>query len=138
MRDYISYFALQSTFNMTAKFNSRYLEYSILLFLVEVFIALYVTDAFVRPYVGDFLVVILLYCIVKSVLDANKTKIAFSVLLFACLLEVLQYFRIAEVLGLGAYPLANVIIGTSFAWIDLLAYALGIMTVLIAERRIIG
>ena len=120
---------------MSIKFNSKYLEYSIVLFLVEVFIAMYVNDAFVRPYVGDFLVVILLYCIVRSVLDADTKVIALSVLLFSYLLETLQYFRIVEILGLESYSLANVIIGTSFAWIDILAYTLGILTVLIAERK---
>ncbi|MEJ7692875.1 DUF2809 domain-containing protein [Daejeonella sp.] len=123
---------------MPLKVNSKYMEYAIVLFLTEVFIALYITDAFVRPYVGDFLVVILLYCIVKSVVEANKTTIALSVLLFAYLLETLQYFRIVEVLGLESYPLANVIIGTSFAWIDMLAYTLGSITVLIVERRFTG
>jgi len=119
---------------MHLKINCKYLEYAIVLLLTEAFIALYVTDAFVRPYVGDFLVVILLYCTVKSVLDTNKTIIALSVLLFSYLLETLQYFRIVEILGLDKYPLANVIIGTSFAWIDILAYTLGTITVLIVER----
>ncbi len=120
---------------MSVKFNSKYLEYAIVLFLIEVFIAIYVTDAIIRPYVGDFLVVILLYCIIKSVLDADIKIIALSVLLFSYLLETLQYFRIVEILGLESYPLANVIIGTSFAWIDILAYTLGILAVLIAERK---
>ena len=120
---------------MSLKFNSKYLAYAILLFLTEVFIAMYVTDAIIRPYVGDFLVVILLYCMVKSVLDADTKVTALSVLLFSYLLETLQYFRIVEILGLESYPLANVIIGTSFAWIDILAYTLGILTVLIAERK---
>ncbi|MES3017255.1 MAG: DUF2809 domain-containing protein [Bacteroidota bacterium] len=122
---------------MQLKIQSKYVECAIVLLLTEAFIALYVTDDFVRPYVGDFLVVILLYCIVKSVVNASKTTVALSVLLFAYILETLQYFKIVELLGLNNYPLANVIIGTSFAWIDLIAYTLGIITVLIVERRII-
>ncbi|WP_317043728.1 ribosomal maturation YjgA family protein [Daejeonella lutea] len=129
------YFAHQSTF-MQLRLDSKYIELAIMLLLTEVFIALYVNDLIVRPYVGDYLVVILLYCLVKSVLVANKTVIALSVLIFACLLETLQYFRIVEVLGLSHYPLANIIIGTSFSWLDILAYTLGIITVLIVERRI--
>ncbi len=122
---------------MQLKIESKYVECAIVLFLTEAFIALYVTDDFVRPYVGDFLVVILLYCIVKSVVNASKTTVAFSVLIFAYILETLQYLKIVELLGLNNYPLAKVIIGTSFAWIDLMAYTLGIITVLIVERRII-
>jgi hypothetical protein len=123
---------------MHLKINSKYVEYATVLFLTEVFIALYVTDAFVRPYVGDFLVVILLYSMVKSILNLNNTAIALSVLIFAYTLETLQYFRIVEVLGLNHYTLANVIIGTSFAWMDMLAYTLGIITVFIVERRTTG
>ncbi len=121
---------------MALKINSKYMELAIVLFLTEAFIALYVTDAIVRPYFGDYLVVILLYCVLNSFWVADKTKIALAVLAFACVLEALQYFRIVELLGLGSYPMANVIIGTSFAWIDILAYTLGIITVLIVERRI--
>lgn len=122
---------------MQLKVNCKYMEYAIVLFLTEIFIALYVTDEFFRPYVGDFLVVILLYCMVKSVLNVNNATSALSVLLFAYLLETLQYFRIVELLGLEDYPLANIIIGTSFAWIDMLAYTLGIITILIVERKFI-
>ena len=40
---------------------------ALLLFLIELFIALFVHDTFVRPYFGDVLVVILLWCIIKTV-----------------------------------------------------------------------
>lgn len=108
-----------------------------LLFVAEVIIAMYVHDAIVRPYVGDFLVVILLYCMIKTVLDAESTAVALWVLLFSYMIEVLQYFKIVEILGLEKYPIANVVIGTSFEWIDLVAYTLGVLAVLIAERRIL-
>lgn len=119
------------------RLNSKYFTYSLLLLAVEIFIAMYVHDAIVRPYVGDFLVVILLYCMIKSLLDANPTVVALWVLLFSYTLEMLQYFKIVEIIGLEKYPIANVIIGTSFEWIDLAAYTLGILAVLIAERRIL-
>ena len=122
---------------MTFEFNSKYLAFSIVLFLIEVLIAIYVEDAIIRPYGGDFLVVILLYCMVKVALVADKTAIALSVLLFSYVLETLQYFGIVEILGLGHSTIANVIIGTSFEWIDMLAYTLGILTVLTAEREIL-
>ena len=110
---------------------------SILLLGIEIFIALCVQDAIIRPYVGDYLVVILLYSMIKSLLDADPAVVAIWVLLFSYSLEILQYFKIVEILGLEGYPLANIVIGTSFEWIDMAAYTLGILTVLIAERRIL-
>ena len=47
-------------------FNKTYFLLALLLLLAEVLIALYLHDALIRPYGGDFLVVILLYCFVKS------------------------------------------------------------------------
>ena len=47
-------------------FRKTYFILSILLFIIEVLIALFAHDEFIRPYVGDLLVVVLLYCLVKS------------------------------------------------------------------------
>jgi hypothetical protein len=85
--------------------------------------------------VGDFLVVILLYCIIRGCVDAGVKVIMVFVLLFSYLLETLQYFRIAEILGLASASMAAVVIGTSIAWFDIVAYTLGILTVLLLERK---
>ncbi|WP_291133243.1 DUF2809 domain-containing protein [Flavobacterium sp. UBA7682] len=115
-------------------FNRTYLLLTILLFVIEVCIALFVHDNFIRPYFGDVLVVILIYCFVKSFLKISVTKAAIAVLLFAFLVETLQYFTIIEVLGLQNNRLARTVIGTSFAWEDILAYIAGIVIVIVSER----
>ncbi|GAB4093911.1 ribosomal maturation YjgA family protein [Flaviaesturariibacter terrae] len=117
------------------RFHRRYFLLAILLFIVEVLIALYVRDWLIRPYGGDYLVVILLYCGVRSFLDAAPWKIALAVLLFAYGIETLQYFRIVQRLGLSHNVLARTVIGTGFEWLDLLAYTLGVATVLLLEYR---
>jgi len=71
-------------------FNKKYLILTIILFVIEVLIAVFVRDAFVRPYVGDYLVVILIYCAVRTVLKASVWKVAVGVLLFSFLIETLQ------------------------------------------------
>ena len=115
-------------------FGNKYLLFAIFLFIIEVSIALFVHDGIIRPYIGDYLVVILLYCAVKSIVDASVVKTAVGVLLFSFVVEGLQYFRLVEVLGLKHSRLAQVVLGSSFEWMDLLAYALGIATVLLLER----
>ncbi len=117
-------------------FNLRFFLLTILFFVTEVLIALYVRDNFVRPYVGDYLVVMLIYCAVRTFIKANPVKIAIAVLLFAYLVEVLQYFRIVDRLGLSGNQVAKTVIGYGFEWWDMLAYTLGILTILLVEWRL--
>ena len=117
------------------KFNWNYFIIAFLLFVVEVLIAMFVHDQFIRPYFGDFLVVILIYCFVKSFLDTPFLKTAIAVLVFSFTLEVLQYFDIVTKIGLGHSKFARTVIGTSFEWIDLIAYTLGIVFVIYVENR---
>jgi hypothetical protein len=59
---------MQSTFNNinSMAFNKTYSLLALTFFTTEVLIGTYMHDAIIRPYGGDFLVVILIYCIVKS------------------------------------------------------------------------
>jgi hypothetical protein len=79
--------------------------------------------------------VILLYCAVRTFVEASPIKVAVGVLLFAYLIELLQYYSIVDRLGLSGNQLAKTVIGCGFDWLDLLAYTLGITTVVIVERR---
>ncbi len=119
------------------KFNFNYFFIAILLFIVEVLIAMFAHDQFIRPYFGDFLVVILVYCFVKSFLNTPFLKTAIAVLIFSFTLEVLQYLDIVNKIGLGHSKLARTVIGTSFEWIDLIAYTLGVAFVIYVENRLV-
>ena len=117
------------------KFNRTYFHLFSFLFTVEVLIALYVHDSIIRPYIGDLLVVILIYCFIKSFLKVKVLHAALFTLLFSFGVELLQYFTIVEKLGLEKSKAACTVIGTSFEWIDLLAYTAGIIIVLAVENR---
>lgn len=119
---------------MLLKFNKTYFLLTVLLFAIEVCIALFVRDSFVRPYLGDVLVVILIYCFIKSFLNVPVIKTATAVLLFAFCIETLQYFLIVEKLNLQHNNLAKTVIGTSFAWEDIWAYIVGILMVIVGEK----
>ena len=116
------------------KFQYQYFILALLIFFVEVFIALFIHDEIIRPYVGDFLVVILIYCFLKSFINLSAWKIAVFVLLFSYTVETLQYYKIVEQIGLEHSKLARIIIGTSFSWVDIIAYSLGIIFVLLIEK----
>ncbi|RYJ51652.1 DUF2809 domain-containing protein [Flavobacterium petrolei] len=115
------------------QFNRNYFILTILLFLTEVALAMYVHDDFIRPYSGDFLVVILLYCFVKSFVKVSVLVAASLVLVFSFAIEIAQYFNMVEKLGFQHSKITRIVLGNSFAWMDLLAYVLGILTVIRIE-----
>ena len=116
------------------RFHKGYFGLTAGLFLIEVLIALFVRDNFIRPYFGDFLVVILMYCFIRTFANPDVKLSVIAVLLFSYLIEVLQYLNFVEIIGLGNSELARTFIGTSFAWMDLVAYTAGCVAILWFER----
>ena len=117
-------------------FNKTYFGFTILIFVVEVLIALFVRDNFIRPYFGDVLVVILIYCFIRSFLRLSVIPVAIFVWLFSFTIEFLQYIKIVDKLGLQKFRIARTVLGTSFSWMDLLAYVAGIAIVLVVEKYV--
>ena len=105
----------------------------VVIFLIEIFIGMYVRDAFIRPYMGDALVVILIYCFVRIFIPQGVRQLPFYVFAFACFIEVLQYFRLVDVLGI-TNRVARIVLGSTFDFKDIASYAAGCLFILIAER----
>lgn len=90
-----------------------YLAASIIVFIIELIIALYVHDRIIRPYIGTCWWCWWCWC---TVLSGVRTK-GMKRLLYVFLLryvEVLQYFRLAELLGLQGNAAARIILGSVF------------------------
>ena len=87
-----------------------YLIATLVLLATEVCIGLFVHDGFVRPFIGDVLVVILIYTFIR---------------IFSVIVELLQYLKIVEVLGLQDNAFLSTVIGTSFDIRDILCYFVG-------------
>lgn len=115
-------------------FKKNYLMLFSLLFVIEVFIALFVNDNFILPYLGDYLVVILIYCFVMNFVNRDKYKIAFGVLIFAFAVEFLQYIDFITIVGLQNNKLAQTVIGTSFSFEDGLLYFLAYLKIISTEK----
>lgn len=128
------YYLCGNPLPMQFRFSRKFFVLTVLLFITEVLIAVYVHDSFIRPYFGDFLVVILLYCFVSTFLQAPVKPLAIGVLLFAYLIETLQYFNLVKHLGLQHSRLANIVIGNHFEWTDILAYTLGVLFILLLDK----
>jgi Protein of unknown function (DUF2809) len=120
------------------KFHPKYFYTTVLLFLIEVFIGVFVHDGFVRPFIGDLLVVILIYCFIKSFWKIRPNVAIAGVFIFSCIVEGLQYLNIIDILGIRQYKLLVIILGSSFDWRDILAYAGGSIVLLWWENKFIG
>ncbi len=116
------------------RFNTNYFTWFILLFATETCIERFAHDNFVRPFVGDFLVVILLYCLVKSFTRTAVYPTAIAVFLFSWFVEWMQYFHWVDRLGLNHSYFASMLLGNYFSWADLLMYTLGILLVIVVEK----
>ncbi|TXR51893.1 DUF2809 domain-containing protein [Reinekea thalattae] len=106
-------------------FNARAFVISVLLFAALVVIAVYVTDDIVRPFLGDVLVVVWLYFVMRSVLNYSKNIIISGVLIFAYAVEFAQYFQLLSWLGLDHIYWLRIVLGATFDIKDLLAYSVG-------------
>lgn len=118
------------------RFQKTYFLFALALFLIEALIANFWTDSFIRPVLGDFLVVILIYCVLHSFLDVATLPLALAVLVFAFTVEGLQFIDINKYIGWENSPLRRMTLGNTFDWRDLVAYTLGIGLVLVLEKYV--
>jgi hypothetical protein len=115
------------------RFHYVYFLLTIALTGVEIFIGVRMHDPIIRPYGGDVLIVVLLYCLIRSFWNLPVVPLALSVLAFACVEETAQYFHIADRLGFTRPSLMRTLIGTWFSWVDMACYIIGIGMVLAME-----
>jgi hypothetical protein len=110
---------------MKIGFDFKYLCAFIVILLVETAIAVFVQDGYIRGSVGDILVVVLIYCLVKAFVRTETKLLPLFILIFAILVEVLQGFNIIELVGLGDVAVARVLIGSTFDIVDIGCYVVG-------------
>lgn len=110
-----------------------YLIVFILLMVVETLIALYVHDDFIRPYIGDVIVVIVLYLFVRIFIPEKCRLLPLYIFIFSVAVEVMQYFKIINILGLQNNSFARVIIGSVFDLKDIVCYAIGCLILALYE-----
>lgn len=107
----------------------------LLIFVIEVIIALFVKDSIIRPYGGDVLVVILMYYFFKTFVKMSPLPLAIGVLFFAYAVEIGQYFNLVEVLNMQDNRIMRIVIGSSFSWGDMFCYTLGAIICLFLDRK---
>lgn len=117
-------------------FNKNYFIGFVFLFLIESLIAIYLKKGFIRHTFGDVLVVILLYCFIKSFFNLKPIYVVLGVLIFAFIIEFLQLSPLLELLNLQNNHIAKLVLGSTFQISDLVAYCFGAITILLFENII--
>jgi Protein of unknown function (DUF2809) len=117
------------------KFKRNYFYLTILLFFIEVCIAIFINDRLVRPLIGDVLVIALIYCFIQTFWNVRVTVAIAFVFGLACAIELAQYFNLVDRLGLQHNQAMATILGTTFDWKDIVAYAIGAVMVWWCEKR---
>jgi len=118
------------------RFHRGYALAALLVFAVEVGIALYVRDRFVRPVLGEVLAVVLVYLGLRAVRPIAVRPAALAALAIGCAVEFSQFLGLADLLGLAPGSHWRTVIGSQFDTRDLIAYAAGALAILLVERQL--
>ncbi len=108
----------------TTKLKLIYTALFAVMLITEILIGLY-AKGFIRAYIGDVLVMPTMYFFVRIFTDKFPRTLPLILFIFACAVEVSQYFELYKVLGFARGSLPAILIGTGFAWEDILAYGVG-------------
>jgi len=119
------------------KINIKYIFSFIILFITETFIALFVHDTIIRPYIGDILVIILMYTFIKGFIQKPLKFLPIYLFVFASAVEVVQYYRVVDLLNLENNRILSTIIGTSFDIKDILCYLVGSIILIMWEKLVL-
>ena len=116
------------------KAQRTYLIAALILFAIEVLIALFVRDTFVRPYIGDALAVALVYTALRAATPLKLIPALATTLAIAFAIEIAQALNLLDAIGLRHNTIARTILGGVFDRSDLIAYAAGAVIILFVEN----
>lgn len=116
--------------------NKKYIYITLLLFVIELVIAIYVRDRFIRPFFGDVLAVMLIFSFFRIFYKGDGLKLGFGVLIVAFVIETSQYIELIKILGIEQNKIATIILGATFDWLDIVAYVFGALFSYFLDKRI--
>lgn len=111
----------------------KYLIIFIVIFMVEVFIGVYSHSGIIRNYVGDILVIPVMYFFVRIIYPKRIRKLPYILFLFAVIVEILQYMKINDILGIEGSSLLGILLGSTGDIKDILCYFIGTIIIIIID-----
>lgn len=91
----------------------------------------------IRGFVGDVIIVGFIYYFIMTLKDFNSIYVVIFTLVLALITEVLQYIQFASILGLQHNKIAQLVIGSIFDPMDMIAYTIGGIVAFIIDTKII-
>ena len=125
--------ASRSEYCWDARMNWAMMGIAILAF--EICIAIYAKDGFIRYYLGDVLAAAMLYAFGRAAFRLPPKILALAVFTLSLVIEIAQYFKVLEILGVQNYALW-IIFGGTFDWTDIICYAIGCVLAYVSENFI--
>ena len=125
--------ASRSEYCWDARMNWAMMGIAILAF--EICIAIYAKDGFIRYYLGDVLAAAMLYAFGRAAFRLPPKILALAVFTLSLVIEITQYFKVLEILGVQNYALW-IIFGGTFDWTDIICYAIGCVLAYASENFI--
>lgn len=125
--------ASRSEYCWDARMNWAMTGTAILAF--EICIAIYAKDGFIRYYLGDVLAAAMLYAFGRAAFRLPPKILALAVFTLSLVIEIAQYFKVLEILGVQNYALW-IIFGGTFDWTDIICYAIGCVLAYASENFI--
>jgi hypothetical protein len=118
------------------RFDRRSFLIFLLILMLEIIIGTFFHDRFVRYFLGDVLIVVLICYFIRSGCAIRLRVLLIGTLIFAFLTELAQYFDLVGLLGFQHSTLTHLTIGSTYDWLDLLAYTIGTgLSAIIAKVR---
>lgn len=125
--------ASRSEYSWDARMNWAMTGIAILAF--EICIAIYAKDGFIRYYLGDVLAAAMLYAFGRAAFRLPPKILALAAFTLSLVIEITQYFKVLEILGVQNYALW-IIFGGTFDWTDIICYAIGCVLAYASENFI--
>jgi len=115
-----------------------YLGLTVLCFLSCVIIVVFFDhNPFIRGSLGDVVIVMLIYFMLKTIHDFRPPYLALFVLLVAVIVEIGQYLDLVGMLGIQESYVTRIVFGSVFEFGDLLAYAVGVSLAFLLDTKIL-
>jgi Protein of unknown function (DUF2809) len=118
------------------RFDRRSFLIFLLVLILEIIIGTFFHDRFVRYFLGDVLIVVLICYFLRSWWAIRLRVLLLGTLAFAFLVELAQYVDLIGRLGWQHSEFTRLTIGSTFDWMDLVAYTIGTgLSLIIAKVR---
>ena len=115
-----------------------YFSLSLMCIIFCIIIVLLLNETpFIRGFVGDVIIIVFIYYFIMTLKDFSSIHVVIFTLALAFITEVLQYFHFASILGLQHNKIAQLVIGSIFDPMDLIAYTIGGIVAYIIDTKII-